>query len=457
MVEPLGPRLEVPFVRHDPNGQFAHVNRWFQETEPPRNLILVAHGMSLTLFDVQWSGHTHGSGLALGTLRPSETVLAEREGELADPLEFDVLRSRMDGLNRWAAMEAVTSDYDTDESGLIQSFTAIARSTFGESWRQGEADLRLVAHWGTLPTEDAYDRRIAITNNVVLESRFPTARPFVDHLAEQRKVANLLVLMFGAPISFREHRIRHNRFPTRVLSGRIIDHPFVEIVSVRTVRERAMRVPATSERQDPLATVTQIGPDGMTEWSNNYDKWRRFILPSVAVLGRPDAFLEDIVTSTSMAIEAAGSLVGFREGEQPTYGRTGRPTAATYAYRCLDVIDVEFGVHAGGRTELARAIANNYNAVKHFDRGDLPDHRETHLIAELNCWIVRLFALTLTGKGKELIAPHRLARERWRLVQWFEAYRLRIDSGGRWVPSQQASGTVGDHAAEPGEATLGTG
>jgi hypothetical protein len=41
--------------------------------------------------------------------------------------------------------------------------------------------------------------------------------------------------------------------------------------------------------------------------------------------------------------------------------------------------------------------------VKHYDRGDFPDHDESYVVSEVNQTIVRLLAIHITGRGDELL------------------------------------------------------
>ena len=58
------------------------------------------------------------------------------------------------------------------------------------------------------------------------------------------------------------------------------------------------------------------------------------------------------------------------------------------------------------RVGVSRAIANNYNDVKH-DRGEFPDHDESYVVTEVNQLIVRLLAIHITGQGDELLSSYR--------------------------------------------------
>lgn len=83
-----------------------------------------------------------------------------------------------------------------------------------------------------------------------------------------------------------------------------------------------------------------------------------------------------------------------------SYPRAG--ATATYAYRCLHELGLDWPARIATITELARAIANNYNNLKHADRGDFPDQTATYLMCEVNRLLVRTLALRLTGSSEAL-------------------------------------------------------
>ncbi|KFF58147.1 hypothetical protein JF66_20820 [Cryobacterium sp. MLB-32] len=223
--------------------------------------------------------------------------------------------------------------------------------------------------------------------------------------------------------------------------GRIYAHPLTEIISRNTYRERLTEVPSKKDLGRPIAHMVQIGAEGLAKWAENYAIWERFILPSVSVLGRTGRFIEDVVISTSMSIEAAGGILGEHDGERATWSR-GRPTTATYVYRCLATLDVRWPQRIRDQVGLSRAIANNYNDVKHYDRGEFPDHDESYVVSEVNQMIVRLLAIHITGRGDELLSPYREGNKLYEIQQVLDGYGLRVDETGHWhrdvddVPSE---------------------
>ncbi|GAA1059014.1 ApeA N-terminal domain 1-containing protein [Agromyces bracchium] len=435
-----GVEIEVPYLSGYAAAQFAHVDEWFRQRTPPTNMLLRTREGAATLFGCRWRGHSSAAGSRIGSGRiaPDETLLHDREESLSEPLTVKSCRSRADGLNHWTRLTAVESDAHRDDERRTNVLEVTVKSPEPIEWQQGEATMRIQTSWRFEAKQDGYERIHELHDNVLLESEWVDPREFFHHLAEHRKVMHLLVFLFGTALSFREHQVRDETIASRTMDGTLIEHPFVELISARTIRERGQPTPAKEKLGRPLLVLQEVGAEGLTSWAEMYGEWERFILPAVAVIGRRNRFIEDVVMSTSMALEAAGQLIGERPGEEATYGRA-RPSMATYVFRCLDYLDIGWDDYIHSQVGLARAISNNYKRVKHADNGAFPDHVETALIGEVNELVVRLLAASLTGAADELLQRYRSGSELWQLQQLFEANEVRIDDdAGTWVSTVQA-------------------
>ncbi|QDB78266.1 hypothetical protein FE251_01905 [Georgenia wutianyii] len=430
-VSASGIDLDIPFLDARSVSGFEHVDGW-RRTGVPQSLQLLVPGAKVSLFDLRYAGENLPSeGASILMVRATEAVLAGRDGPVSDPLEVETVRSRLDGLNGWSQVTAVTTDRAVDAESRVYRLTVVAETGDGVVWRQGDAEMALQAHWRTDNPGVGDERALLIADDVTLETTFASPRPFRDHLVEQRKIANLMVFIYGRSMSFRQHKVRDERFPARLLSGEIYDIPYVELVSARTLGEAASEPPTREDLARPLALLPAIGVGGLTRWAEVYDEWKRFILPAVNSLARRGALIEEVVMSTSTAIEAAGRKIGKCDGEEGTYSSRGKETTATYSYRCLKVLDLPWGDYVMSLRGLAQAMADNYNELKHEDRGDFPDPRQSYLIGLVNKWVVRLLALRLTGSD-HLIEPHRSSGALWHITQAFEANHLRTLESGEW-------------------------
>src|SRR5699024_3843665 len=83
-----GITVEVPYVADSEVTQFRHVQSWFKDQSPPKNMLLVTQEGTVSLFDIKWSGYSENWGAtrtSVGTMRPALAVLGNRRGELTDP------------------------------------------------------------------------------------------------------------------------------------------------------------------------------------------------------------------------------------------------------------------------------------------------------------------------------------------------------------------------------------
>ncbi|MGY4544373.1 hypothetical protein ACVWY0_004317 [Arthrobacter sp. UYNi723] len=439
MEEPSGAVIEVPYIQQDATGQFEPVQAWFSTRTPPENMLLKTAEGDVSLFEVQWLGHSakSGRGVSLGKLRPTEIVLARRETDLSTPLLVSEVRSHIDGLKEWSGFTAINHDSKTDDNGLVKKLVVEVASLASVKWSQGDATMTLQTDWRTANPETPDDPSLGIYEWVVLDSKFAEPAQFSDHLVEQRKVVHLLVLVFDGAIHFRKHRVRDGTFAVRY-GNKLIHHPFVELISRRTVREYAEKRPTKADLQQPLVYLGQLGSDGLTRWAEEYETWKRFILPTVGVLGRGGVFVEDLVVSLSMSLEAGGHLIGVREGEKVTYTKGGKPTTATYVYRCLHSLEVDWGDRIESIVGLARAAANTYNSIKHFDRGEFPDNDKTHLISIVLRQVVRLMVLDILDPSGALLKNFREEESLWRIHENFRNYELRILDDGQWKAAPES-------------------
>lgn len=436
MTRDKGVVVEVPYLPHEGTGQFDHVQSWFDSQTSPTNMRLLTHDGTISLFDIRWTGYSKvyaGTRASVGLLQPTLTVLGHRDGELTDELHVTEMHSWLDGLNTWSGLSSVQPDYKAQDRMRGKSMAIKLEGNSDFSWKQGSATMSLRAVWSEDREEDGYDRKMVIHNNVAIASTFDSEKAsFHDHFAEHRKVAALMTFLFGRGLSFRKHSIRDDLFALRA-GGQVYSTPLTEVISRGTYRERTREAPSSKQLRNPIADLQQIGVEGLERWASRYEQWQRFILPSENVLGREGAFLEDVITSTSMSMEAAGSIIGERSGEEAIWRKGKRPTMATYVYRCLDVLDVRWPERLGDRIRLSHAVANSYNDIKHYDRGDLPELDEAHVVGEINKMIVRLLAVYVAGRADSILEPYRESDQFSHIWQLLDAYRLTIDENGKWI------------------------
>jgi hypothetical protein len=252
----------------------------------------------------------------------------------------------------------------------------------------------------------------------------------------------LLTLMFGASVAFRRHDIRDERFNQKVLTGQVVDVPFYEMVSHDTVGD--LWRPPAGKLKDPLVTASDLDTGALERWLASYDKWHRMIQPSVGTLRRAESYVEDHILNASMSLEAAGHLLDAVEGEKATYFG-GRRTTATHVFRCLATLGLDWSEVAESPLALARAIAGNYNDVKHYDRGAFPPADHTLVAGKVALLLVRLLAVRLLDPSMALVKKY---GEDWQ----FRRFKEQIRGMNLYVRADGKFGTVPEADDERAEA-----
>ncbi|MFC5931710.1 hypothetical protein D6T64_04570 [Cryobacterium melibiosiphilum] len=447
-----GVRVSVPYVTGEE--QFTTTQDWITGETPPSHLSARGVNVRFELFGCHFNGvHDNaGIGMAEGHIGVEDAVLGARDGDHNDPLTMTEVSSEIDGLYEWSRLRSVTSDHTSEGEGMdrVNTLHYTVKTADGLSWKQGDATLSIST---TFHSEGG--KGIMLNERAVLKSSFEVARPFADHLAEQRKFVAFMSLMFGAPIAFRKHLFRDERFTMRTLDGTVQGYDVVELISRQTIRDFGVVAPKNHAFDYPIVRMPNIDASALTRWSDRFASWERFLLPIIGVYRLRESFVENIAINSAMSLEALGStLVDYVDGEEKTY-RRGKgsqtwvdkvkdpatsesaskacKTVATDIYRGLKPLGLSWGGIAKSEVGLARAIANNYNSIKHPDRGGFPDVLHTKLLSVISSSIVRLNALRLVSDDATLLnGPN--ANQQFRQVrQMVEDEGIVISEEGEFV------------------------
>lgn len=428
-----GVSLHVPFLGFEGDGQeggqFENVRQWFFHDAVPLNMLFRSHKGDFTLCDVKSAGYSTNMFLGEGRLRVGEAVSGLRSHTVAldEPLMVKDFYSQLKGLFEWSRLTAASWTPEVDEQGKVIRLNGVVETVAPRSWSQGEALMTLTSSW----TSSSEAQGLHVNEWTVLKSSFPTPQPVSVHLAEHRKFQSFLVMMIGKAVPFSKHQLKDEAFARHSVGGTVLDNPFRDVVVSGTVSEHQKPAPIGKSRQGVLLSFNEVDVDGLERWASHYESWGRFVLPAVGLLSRQGVFAEDRVSSLAMSLEAAGNLIGVVEGEDATYTNRGRKTTATWFFRCLTYLGWDCSAFADTTAGLAQAIADNYNTIKHFDRGDFPDLSETILVGEVVELMVRYLAL-------KLAKPEHAFREGSgflfrSLADDFNRWGLRVDADGQWV------------------------
>ncbi|MFD5887838.1 hypothetical protein ACFWHQ_17940 [Streptomyces sp. NPDC060334] len=429
--EARGIRIEVPYVHGAQAHQFDEPDTWFETASPPRNLGFVTRGGTISLFDCRYSGHsmTFGHGYSVGLITPESVVLHSAREDLTSELRVARLRSEIDGISEWSQFRSLRYAPESDESGRLTRFTITAESPERWSWTQGEATLTIANNWETARSGAG----MLVSEWGSLESEFADPRPIGDHLEEQRKFVSLLTLIFGHAIRFRRHSVYDQRFADRDLTGRSTGHSHYGLISSQTYRDHSQPLPAPKDFHDVIASMSDIGRDGLSSWNSIHQRWKRAIGPAVSTLSRPGVEVESLVMNTAISLEAAGNLIGTVGGEQETLNN-GKPTTTTFVFRCLAHSGLDFSKVCESLPGLARAISINYNTIKHFGRGEFPRASESYFASEVSLLAIRVLAAKQT-KAESPSTPHFTSRKKLDDLEFIcRSHDIYVDSAGAFVP-----------------------
>lgn len=435
--------LEVPYIDDVRILQFKHVKEWFIDRKVPPNLILQTVDGDLGLFGNQWKGYRNSSNQSLGMIRPNELLIGEYDGDLSQPLLLGKVRSRIDGLSEWTSIRSIDFSHITDDQGLIKELNVKAKPVESDTWCQGDATMQIVSEWRTSYPDQGSRYGLNIDDGTVLVSCFDSPRSFMDHLGEQKKVRDLLTLLMGRSIHFRQHKVSSPQVVEKSLVGTVIAKPRSLLISSATVNEYVQPIPKKQDFNWSLANFDEIGVEGLESWAKKYAQWSpKFIFPVVGILSRDKPFAEEKVNILSMAIEAAGMLLGVQPGERTTYtsGKKPRPTTSTYFYRCLEVVNISWGDIAPNYIGLARGLAKTYNATKHYNDGQYPEPEVIVLSSKVMEYLVRLIALHLIDTKGELLDKFRKKPGLLRLVSLHRHLAVSFHENGTAIPYVSSRG-----------------
>lgn len=399
-----GVRIDIPYITH--KEQFKFVQDWFEGESLPDNLIVETNDLKMSLFGLSYGGHSWNlvDGTAQGFINVEVAIMKQRDGNPFDALLVEEVRSEIDGLSEWSGLNSViTSKTSIGERRTRRNTLHYEVSGVdGLLWRQGEATLSISSSWNGKGR-----RGIDVEDRCLLTTKFNEPRPFVDHLVEQRKFIAFLSLIFGTAIAFRNHQIRDSRFTENTNNGTVHGYPWVELISRQTIREYATEKPSATDLRFPLIRMSNLTAETLTKWGKCYDSQRRFLLPVVGLFRFPNTFVENTLINAAVSLEAFGkNSKGKVDGENETYWKDKKSektkiTMSTYIFRGIKTLCLTWDGIAASEVGLAKAIANNYNDIKHPNRGEFPDSSHTQVLGQAATNIARLNALRLVASEEE--------------------------------------------------------
>lgn len=386
-----GPLVEVAYIPGNP--QFATAEVWIRDQTPPASLWFEDPEGSVTLTGLRWRGN-RGTHVSVGRLDARVAILG-RARELAPDYRIHSVTSQIDGLHEFAGFESISTQHDRVGGYTRTTVTLHAKDEV--SLQHDGVTYRIHS---TTPGSTS-GRQVEVRADAVIETIKPDGATVEEHVEAQWPVRALLTLAFGTPLFWRGHQLLDDQFPTWMVGGRPRRPMHVPLLFERTVRD--IEHPAADWRQLALAMfrLSDVGTQGLSHWLKLYADplFSRAVEPTVEVInGGAGDFVEPRLALTMFALET----LGYYLDEQ----RTPKGRLAHHIERCMDVPGVDWSELAKAQ-EIAHALANVSNDLKHPDRGRRPDGVEMSLAADLGVLILRLKFAHLLGVDDSVIQRFR--------------------------------------------------
>ncbi|GAA2131599.1 hypothetical protein [Glycomyces algeriensis] len=412
-----GVLLSIPYLNGDP--QFAKIENWFSNQDPPKSLIYRDDKGSVTLSGVRWRGHGH-FGYTLGRLG-ADVAIFEYPRQLKNEYKLARVQSRIDGLNEFSRFQSI-NHVGSFEDGVYKSVVTVKA-----------VEKMVVRHGGftyifraVVPGENRHSvsgSRFSAKSDTVIETNKSRGATMDEHIVAQWPIRALLILAHGSEQYWREHKILDDQFPVWMISGEIKGPMYVPVRFRRTIRDTEQPERLDGDNSFPAFQLQDLGTRGLLRWLKLYDdeNFRRAIEPVVEVINGASNFLEPQVLMTVMGLEAMGY---FRNPK--------KASLEAHVKRCVEATRVNWS-DIGRKSGIAQAIARVNNDLKHPDRQARPNGLELNLIASLSKTIMRLQMIELLGLPK---SQYERISNSMGVIHTKELFRLngvRITSGGNFV------------------------
>jgi hypothetical protein len=426
--------VEVPYMMSAGVEQFASAKRWFESDSLPNAFQFKGDDLEVTLYGCRVSGRTRhfGRDLAVGRFVAESVVVGRRA--IDQPFDVETIRSRIDGLREWTGFTATEIERHTNDYGVIRGLTIRVESTAEVSWAQGAASMSIGTDWeGREPSGG-----VGVDEWVTLSSTFDPPQPPAVHVATQRVVRDLLVLVFGTPLRFRHHEVQDSSMPSpQYFEGAPIHLPFLDLVVRETTWDHYQPSSTDNARERPVASADSFTADALAKWADMHEEWSRAIQPLVSLLNREWFTADDVIVGANISLEAIGHLLDPVEGEHVTYRDPKRPksaTTTTYVLRALHAVPADLTRFRFSIVGLARLVADTYNSIKHYNRPQVADDSHIGLIADISQLVARLAILARLPGVDDAVAAYCADYQFENVMNGFERLRVEVSDDGDLVP-----------------------
>lgn len=379
------PVVTVPFLHGRP--EFEAFNQWRSGEELPLSTLFFDHRGTVSLTGLHWRGTT---GMGPGEFRfDADNVIFGRPREMRNEYIVEEFTSYIDGLDQATHFNSIETNLDDRDEG--DPITATIGRLEDISWTVGNTTYRIGV--GT-PWNFTSGQSFSVKSRVFLQTTIVGGASISTHLQAHWPMRALLVLLYGSPLAWREHRLADDQFPIWGLN----DHTFpgresVRVFTRRTIRDLALPEPKSSALGLPLLYLEQLGADKLKKWIELYsdETIARGIQPSVEVINGMSKFLEPQIMMAVIALDSFGYATR----------REFRTALWEHILICIESAGIDLSP-IGSNELVANALAGINNDLKHPDRNKRPDFLQLSLAVDLALALVRMHVLTLLEVSEEL-------------------------------------------------------
>jgi len=374
----LGPILTIPFVYGQ--AQFSMVQQWTDDhPSVPASLLFRDDRGGVVLTGLRY--RSTGGNLYMYTQITISAALFGEPVRTRKSYPIGELRSELDGLSEFTRLSAVSVTRSID--GTRHTVEDLSREVV--HWRHAGFTFSLDVL--TAPTASYADLSYAVETRTVVRSHSAAGATAEQHIAAQRPMRTLLIMLSGDAVFWRHHEVADRKLPIHTFSGATRHHEFVDAVLARTAED--VQQPRPERRAFPVMTLDRVGSAGLQRWFRLAadPRFWRAINPVAEMINQRRMLIELQVLTTTAALESLGYHLN-----------AGKRTIKQHIQLCIDTVGGDWSVF-GGSELVAAAIGNTYNDLKHPDRLTPPTQAHMQLVVTLGVAIVRLVVFHLLKIG----------------------------------------------------------
>lgn len=365
--------IEVSFPYIEPfNMSSSGDYLWVNGQPIPNRMSFLHSGGAVELFGIGFTGSSNSFGAAK-TDRISCDVAFAIEGQVPQ-LEPEI-PTFMSLRQTFFAPEAITPiaphklEFGTKEDPH-STLRTIAIPGIQEVWQWSSDDID---HVISLVQSTSHERgRTEIKTRLEFQSSAHEPRDFQTLHSEQQKFVALMQIVGNKQIPLIT--------PTALLPN--LEAPIYQ--RLRSGRVRISLVRESAERDvKPCISTADLRQESLVQWYEKYPTYFRAISALSSLLPRIEIDAEERMINSFIALETIGHI----SFEHPFGGK--REATDKYVEECLRILGVQSVEFASSIRGFSKALAHNYNGIKHPRASTFPDVTSTLVFGMLAQGIAR--------------------------------------------------------------------